>query len=249
MPKKGLRAAYTMIIECPQCRNRYLVPDAAIGPDGRTVRCANCRHSWFAIGVATASEPVPEPAPAVAPPPMEAPPPPRTEPSRPEPIAAAPPQAQIDAFAHEPPFRPRRNPATRWTLIAACTGLLLVACIIAILWLDTPTLAGQFGIGADTAVSPLRIVEYPIERRDQANGSELFAISGRIVNPTNQPQRVPNLRAELRDASDRIVFNWVVRPGTRTLPPRSAVPFDSAQLDVPPNASKLVLSFSGAAER
>ncbi len=40
-----------MILVCPQCATRYLVPDSAIGLTGRQVRCASCRHSWFQEGV------------------------------------------------------------------------------------------------------------------------------------------------------------------------------------------------------
>jgi predicted Zn finger-like uncharacterized protein len=47
-----------MLIVCPNCATSYMIDQAAVGPAGRTVRCARCRASWFAGG--------PEPAPDVS---------------------------------------------------------------------------------------------------------------------------------------------------------------------------------------
>jgi predicted Zn finger-like uncharacterized protein len=35
-----------MLISCPSCSARYLVADTVIGPAGRRVRCASCKHVW-----------------------------------------------------------------------------------------------------------------------------------------------------------------------------------------------------------
>lgn len=46
-----------MLIVCPSCASEYTIDPAKLGPQGRTVRCAICRDTWFA-----APEGVPPPA-------------------------------------------------------------------------------------------------------------------------------------------------------------------------------------------
>ena len=113
-----------MIIACPACATRYVVPDSAIGAEGRTVRCAKCRHSWFQDGPETAMpEAAASPSPAApeppSPPPSPPPAPPRYEASaarepEPEPVAAAAPLAkEVHPEAEpEPPFGDEPPPAT-----------------------------------------------------------------------------------------------------------------------------------------
>lgn len=118
-----------MIIACPACSTRYAVPDSAIGIDGRTVRCAKCRHSWFQEGPellleevqaaapvqAAAEVPAPRPAPAASGPPA-APPrrvvTPRADAEEAVPVVAPGREAepQVDPLP-PPPAPPRRAPA------------------------------------------------------------------------------------------------------------------------------------------
>lgn len=37
-----------MILQCPECNARYLVPDTNFRSGGRNVRCAKCGNTWFA---------------------------------------------------------------------------------------------------------------------------------------------------------------------------------------------------------
>ncbi|RIA44431.1 putative Zn finger-like uncharacterized protein [Hephaestia caeni] len=236
-----------MILECPECHTRYLVPDSAIGADGRTVRCASCKFSWYQAAAAADDAPPPTPAPSpVAPPPRPAPPAPAARVFDEEPGYTKPATARdYDAFAHQPPFRPRRNPARRWTIAAVATGIALLAGTGAILYSGAPGIVAGLGIPIGPVETPLRFADKAIDRRNLPSGAELFAVSGTVVNPTAERQRVPDIRAELRDAHGRLVYSWTITPQQRTLGPRGTIEFNSGKLDVPANSKMLELSFAG----
>jgi predicted Zn finger-like uncharacterized protein len=251
-----------MLLVCPSCRTRYVVPDTAIGATGRQVRCASCRHSWFQEGPASVAPPplAPVAAPtatrSVATEPVSAPPvsTPIAQPSfaalddvpsfvrEPEDVTHSPEPAAMPApfpseslpersqFAHEPPFRPRRNPAKIMTY-AAIAFAAVIAVTGGTLWY-TGILANSFSISS--AESKLKIVLHDnLELGKSADGTPFFIASGSIVNPTAQTQTVPNMLVTLKDASGRAIFNWEMKPPVRNLAAGAQADFSQLKRDVP----------------
>ena len=35
-----------MLIQCKSCEKKFVVPDSAIGPNGRLVQCSSCGNKW-----------------------------------------------------------------------------------------------------------------------------------------------------------------------------------------------------------
>ena len=237
-----------MILSCPSCKTRYIVPDSAIGATGRRVRCANCRFSWVqdppALDLETAAsaeqaaaEP-PVPLPRAAAPRPEPPPPPswtRPEEPLPEPESAP---------AHEewePGRRPRRNRARLWTIIAVIAALLMVAGVVALQVFGLPEPVKRIFLPVQNANA--LTINGTTERSRLASGQDLLILHGEITNTSDETQRVPQVRAELRDGQGRVVHSWSIAPPVRDLAPRATARFDSAERDVPAGGRQLSLSF------
>ena len=78
-----------MLIVCPSCASSYMIDQAAVGPAGRTVRCARCKVTWIAGGPERAPEVTAFVDRVIADAEAQSTPPARTE-AAPPPAAAAP---------------------------------------------------------------------------------------------------------------------------------------------------------------
>lgn len=247
-----------MIIACPACSTRYVVADSAIGVDGRTVRCAKCRHSWFQEGPpaerlaeAASSPPATSIAPAVAEAqaepasdPLPAPPPmPPTDPPPPPKGYAADTEGRYadegrSNFEFEPPFRPRRNRVRMWTLAALLFAVVALGAVAAVASYGLPDWM-PLARSTFAEAQPDLVLDFPPNRQDRRtlpNGTEFFGASGTITNVGQTRRRVPTILIVLRDARERIVYSWEVVPPKRQLAPGEAVTINEAVTDVPRSA-------------
>ena len=297
-----------MIIACPACATRYVVPDSAIGVEGRTVRCAKCRHSWFQDGPELAAPVAPAPAPVEpeivpAPPPAPEPAdeqgwdqPPAVvaepEPSSPqepepapadwdhpqpaqwndtpavvsefEPEASAPvtygeddipppppgavplsveerePEDNYSRFAHEPLFRPRRNPARMWTLAAALFAVVALGAVAATAWFGLPSWM-PFAHPLFAEDQPGLTLDFPAKMQGQRPLSDqtwFFEANGTVTNVSQAARSVPTILAVLKDARGRIVFSAELHSPKRVLAPGESVSINEALVSVPKAAVK-----------
>jgi hypothetical protein len=160
------------------------------------------------------------------------------------PAASAPeaPVEQESLVAEEiAPVRRRRGP---WLLLGLVILVVILGGVAAAILMGPQQMASRLGIGERHVPLGISITREP-DWRMIAGGSQLFAVSGRIWNPTKVDQSVPDIRAELKDAQGRTVYAWTITRPVPRLAPGASVNFDGAAVDVPPSSSKVNVTFAG----
>jgi len=232
-----------MILACPACDTRYAVPDSAIGADGRTVRCAKCRHSWFQEGTeldlksleeeAAQAVAAADAAPAQHQPWHDVPPIDGGEQRE-----KTPPAEDRSQFAAEPPFRPRRNPLKMWGMAASLFAVISVGTIAAVSYAGlpdwVPVSRPTFALN-----EPDLVLEFPAEQQDRRtlpDGSEYFGVAGEIKNVGRETKSVPPVLIVLYDSRNRRVYNWEILPRQGRLQPGETLSINEAITDLPKSA-------------
>ena len=145
-------------------------------------------------------------------------------------------------YDHEPIEQPKR----KWPILLLL--VLLVALAAIAFWFLAPAeLRARAGL-ASTSESQLYVVINTGNYQRLASGNNLFTVSGRIVNSTDDRQPVPPLHAELLDASrQRVIYRWTISPPTASLDLNKSASFNSAEVDVPEGGKHIRVRLGGPA--
>jgi predicted Zn finger-like uncharacterized protein len=239
-----------MILTCTSCSTRYYADDAAIGPSGRTVRCAACGFSWFAepqLELRTQAVPAAVAAEAPAKEPLTRE---RVERLRraseqpgPAPSAAAKFRAQQAERMRKERMRAAAVVwgATGAALAASATGMVAFRQDVAELW---PRSASAFAaLGLDVNVYGLEFYDLAVER-DFDGATPVLVVSGEVRNIGRDEKLVPPVRISLRDQRSHEIFELVNAVSEQPIAAGAAVPFEIRVQNPPSDAVDLEATFA-----
>jgi predicted Zn finger-like uncharacterized protein len=267
-----------MLIVCPNCATSYKIEETSLGAEGRTVRCARCKVTWFAAATAsthalalhapimadTGADPrdgeigavailPPEPFPHT----VESDSPPLVPAAAGEEEAEVPPSEDVESIAAKrqaqlvplPPARPSRRPRLAFYIPV------LLAIIVAAMAARTP-IVRQFpqtaslfaAIGLPVNLRGLEFNDVVISNETE-NNVPVMIVQGKIRNITPNKVQVPHIRFGVQNNANVEVYAWTALPDKTTLGAGEALDFRSQLASPPPEAKTVAVRFANAHDR
>lgn len=224
---------------------RYLVSDAAVGTDGRQVRCASCSHEWFQEPPkpesfkevlekqeeqeTSAVEPIPE---AVKP--------------IPEKSAAPvlPKEKNVEKSDSGLGARLMGYAAAAVICLLFAGGLVLFRDPVARAW--PPSMLLYDLIGTDIALpgEGLIIDQITANTVRESDGQENLRLTGSVINLKRDKKSVPRLLATLQDESGQPMESWIIDLPHDSIGGEGSFDFQAEYPGVPQDAKAVNLSFA-----
>jgi predicted Zn finger-like uncharacterized protein len=208
-----------MILTCPRCSTRYHVDPAALGTDGRTVRCAACGERW------SVKPPADTPQTVEFGPPSHVP--------------------RVPVAAPAPARRRSSRGLLAW-LSAVLVVLLAASAVIGRheIVAGFPATASVYHLlGLPVAAEIGLQFEGIKSTRLEEGGISVLVVEGAIVNPTSSERPVPPIRITLLDSGGRELQEELFRAKEQLLEPGSKTSFSGRVVNPAERARNYSVTF------
>jgi predicted Zn finger-like uncharacterized protein len=250
-----------MLIVCPSCASEYMIEPAQIGADGRMVRCAACRDTFFVGGEPELTEEElaeTEEFHAF----LEKQP--NAWPTADEPLAVEAESARSEAEAGPAPARLRLRlrlpsiPLAALARLAAVPKAPVLALILvglvggAVLGRErivaaAPATARLYA-AAHLTVNPLGLDLKGVRSELVLNGQDqLLVVEGEILNRRGRDIDLPSLRLTVRGPDGLELYTWTNEPPRKTLAPAETARFRARLASPPAEGREVLVRFAHAA--
>lgn len=221
-----------MILTCPDCTARFLLPARTLAPDGRKVKCSACGEIWFqkpdpdelAETADIKLEDIPE---AVKPIPEDSNVPAVNE-SREK-------GAGFDLISRD---RVYGYMAAGFIFLAVLGVLLAMHDSIRKVWPQTTVFYQLAGLTPEAYGEGLIFNDMKARMRHAEHSGGALVIEGQIVNLTEKQQRIPAIHATLRDTSGQNLQSWIIEPPQPSIKGSAEIPFQAFYEPLPAQKSE-----------
>ena len=219
-----------MIVSCPSCATRYLIDPAALGEEGRRVRCAKCNHIWHEK-------------------------PPADMPKR---VDILPPDEEPRAIpfgSNLPAVIAQRRRANRlgWLALAAAVITIIVAGIFARgpivdAWPPAGKLYSIIGLGVELNDISGLILNARSTELIFEGGVPILVARGEVRNESDKRRVIPPIRIKVVNAENVEVKYWTFAAEQSELGPHSQTEFETRVTSPPEGEYTLNFAFVGREE-
>lgn len=257
-----------MLITCPTCASSYRIKAAKIGPEGRSVRCAACRETWFltpADAVPDEDELAPDAAAPLASDPvadaawMEAAMAVREATAEVEPAPTTPsprPARSRKAARGVPALWQRMTAGRSWPVSPAALVGLAVLAALPVLCLArsgvvsalprTASLFSAVGLPVNRRGLEIRdVVAFQNPAGEDRPGE--LVVEGDVVGVGRSARAMPPLKVTVSDAAGKLLKTFSAPPPRASLGPGEAARFRARLSDPPEQGRVVALRFADAA--